>query len=92
MPSSGTLTHYKNASNTANITFTSITSVTGGSIYAIKEVSDDSIQFYAEDVFTTIEDGTVEFLADQGTGTLTGERVTIEIYSRLITDSETVLG
>lgn len=83
-----TLTHVKNATNTANINYTAFTLLTNLYQYALERVSDDAILFYSKNSFLNQLDyqQDVEFLPDNGTGTMLVNVNTIDVYMRYLLD------
>ncbi|NQU52435.1 MAG: hypothetical protein HQ522_07835 [Bacteroidetes bacterium] len=87
-----TLVHVRLASNTSTISYLNYHTIVAKKIFALKKVSDGVIYFSSKNDYSALIDGSIIFLADNGVGTLGGEKLSIEVYSRLVCDVNKVLG
>lgn len=92
----GSFSHIRNASNTTSFSFDNRTfSGTASRIlYSIQKISDSVIYFTSKNDYLEIGDtDTITFLVDStsASGTFSGVVTIFEVYSRFVTDAETVL-
>jgi len=90
---SDSMVHVRGATNTSTFFYNTVGAYTASHLYALRRTSDSAIMFASKADYETVPDTVdIDFVADQGTGTLTGFISSIEVYMRYLLDVETIAG